>query len=139
MSLQNLFALLRVPDTLTATILGILDNNDVNDINTLRLVDKNHLHLYFRSPLHIDVTSRAIGMIDEFLAQPMINERNDLQFAVDRELLGHEYFSDLRDGLRKQNVFGAYKELIHYCSHLMLRDNPNRRFTSADQRQVCIV
>ena len=61
---------------------------------------------------------------------------NDFKFSIDKDLLLHPFFADLLDELQVKHISTTYKLLIHYCSHIMLRDNPGRRFTSNDNCQV---
>ena len=53
-------------------------------------------------------------------------------FAIDEELLNHKSFSLMKAELEVKNLSSTYTQFLHYCSFIMLRDNPGRKFTSAD-------
>lgn len=136
MTLKALFQKCGVPSALVDPIVEILQLNGITDVQGLSFLEENRLHHYFSSPFHIDIMIKVLKQLD-VVKPETIKPVDNFKFAIDKDLLSSEYFSDLNDVLKKRSVFSCDGLLVQYCSLIMLRDNPKRKFSSADNRKVC--
>ena len=140
-SVEDFLSTCNVKENLRKEIVSILEMNSIEDLDSLGFLKENRLNLYFPNHFHVDIMIKVLEklrtMKDNLRIAPV--ERNDLVFEIDHELLLHSNFTLLAAELKKSRVFASYRKLIHYVSHIMLRDNPKRKFTARDLRSVCKV
>ena len=135
MSIQNFFMTQRVPEKYIGPIIDILERNEISDLEDLKFVDINSLNSYFKNPIQIDILKKVLPFLNaQVPATPKVE--NPLKFSVDVELLNHSTFDLLRKELNENKVCFSSTDLVHFCSHILLRDNPGRTFTSSDNNKV---
>ena len=140
MSIESIFSDCNVPEEMSTVLLDVLARNQVKNVKTLAFISEERLGIYFEAPIHVDVMKAVLKKAKESVAQVEEGherQSNTVVFDMDFELLLHDFFKPLSEELQTKHCFMTCTRLIHYCSHILLRDNPGRRFSHADYLVVC--